>query len=76
MLIYTEEEHWRFQNKKEGTDQESKQPSTTPDPKYYERSRAYFLSFRAIFFSTIALKFEHNAAANILVWHDAKMLTW
>ena len=48
--IYTQEEHWRFQNKKEGKDQESIQSSTTPDPKHYKRSRAYFLSFRVIIF--------------------------
>ena len=76
LLVYTEEEHWRFQNKKEGTDQEMIQSSNTPDPKYYKRSRAYFLSLRGLFFSTIALKFDHNATANILVRYDAKMLTW
>ena len=65
-----------FLYKKEGTDQKSIQSSTTLDPKYYKRSRAYFLSFRAIFFSTIALKFDHNAAANTLVRHDTKMMTW
>ena len=46
------------------------------DPKYYKRSRAYFLSLRVFFFSTIALKSDPNAAMNILVRHDAKMLTW
>ena len=76
LLIYTVEEHLRFQNKKEGIDQESMQSSTTPDPKYYKRSRERISLVLGQSFSTIAFKFDHNAAANILVRHDAKMLTW
>ena len=68
MLIYTEEEHWRFQNKKEGTDQESIQSSTTPDPKYYKRSWAYFLRFISFFLPSLKVRPQCSSEYSSPTW--------